>query len=62
MLQSAEKLSSPFDFVRVDFYENDGAVLFGELTFHPDSGNAPFSDYESDLYFGRLFGSDVKGD
>lgn len=35
MVDIARKLSSDFSFVRVDLYELDGAVYFGELTFTP---------------------------
>lgn len=35
MKEIAKKLSSPFKFVRVDFYEIDGKPFFGELTFTP---------------------------
>lgn len=35
MKACAAKLSENFDFVRVDLYEKDGDVFFGELTFSP---------------------------
>ncbi len=35
MKQIAEKLSKDFEYVRVDLYEIDGKVIFGELTFTP---------------------------
>ena len=35
MKEYAEKLSKDFKFVRVDFYEINGKVYFGELTFIP---------------------------
>lgn len=38
MLKIAEKLSDGFLFVRVDLYEVDGRVYFGELTFTPATG------------------------
>lgn len=38
MLEYAQKLSEPFEFVRADFYEIDGQVYFGELTFTPAGG------------------------
>lgn len=45
MLQIARELSGDFKFVRVDLYELDGVVLFGELTFTPACGVFPyFSD------------------
>lgn len=36
MLDVAQKLSSPFPFVRVDLYEVNGKVVFGEMTFFPN--------------------------
>lgn len=35
MVEIARKLSADFRFVRVDLYELDGKVYFGELTFTP---------------------------
>jgi hypothetical protein len=35
MIEAAEKLSKPFPFVRVDFYNISGKVVFGEMTFTP---------------------------
>lgn len=35
MVQIARKLSSPFPFVRLDFYEVGGKPIFGEMTFTP---------------------------
>ena len=32
----ASKLSEDFDYVRVDLYEIEDSVLFGELTFAPN--------------------------
>lgn len=54
MLEIARILSTGFDFVRVDLYAIGEQVFFGELTFHPESGNAPFSDYETDRRLGQL--------
>lgn len=53
MLNIARKLSKGFSFVRVDLYDVDAHIYFGELTFHPESGIAPFSDYQTDLELGR---------
>lgn len=36
MVEIAKTLSKDFAFVRVDLYERNGKVLFGELTFSPD--------------------------
>lgn len=38
MIDAARTLSADFDFVRVDLYESDGKVMFGELTFSPACG------------------------
>ena len=38
MLLAAEKLSSPFPFVRCDFYVVEDRFYFGELTFTPAGG------------------------
>jgi hypothetical protein len=38
MLALAEKLSKPFDYVRVDLYSSNGKIYFGELTHYPVSG------------------------
>lgn len=38
MIEVARILSSDFDFVRVDLYEQDEKVRFGELTFSPACG------------------------
>ena len=35
MLECAKKLSADFPYVRVDFYEENGHPVFGELTFTP---------------------------
>ena len=35
MLKIAERLSKPFPFVRVDFYDLNGKPILGEMTFTP---------------------------
>lgn len=47
MIKIAGILSADFDFVRVDLYEVDGKVFFGELTFTP--ANGVFPSYKQDL-------------
>lgn len=39
MLKAARKLSSPFPYARIDFYDVDGCAYFGEITLTPGSGN-----------------------
>lgn len=41
MRDAAQKLSRPFPFVRVDFYEWQGKAVFGEMTFTPGAGISP---------------------
>ena len=52
MLSLAKKLSDGIPFVRVDFYVSEGKLLFGELTFFPASGFAPFVPATYDSLFG----------
>ena len=54
MQELAEKLATPFDYVRVDFYSIDDNIYFGELTFHPGSGAEHFSPNEWDRKFGNM--------
>ena len=49
MINIAKKLSRDFQFVRVDLYNIDGKIYFGELTFTPTSGKNPFYPLEKDL-------------
>lgn len=52
MLDSAIKLSQEFPFVRVDFYEANGKLYFGELTFFPAGGFEKFEPEKYDYFFG----------
>ena len=52
MLELAEVLSKESPFVRVDFYEADGKIYFGELTFFPGSGMEAFQPEEWDYKLG----------
>ena len=47
MLSIAEEVSKDFDFVRVDLYNLDGKIYFGELTFTPTAG--VFSSYTEEF-------------
>ena len=50
----AEVLSSPFPFVRADFYLEKGKAYFGELTFTPGGGYDVNRLPETQLRFGDL--------
>lgn len=54
MIKLAEKLSKPFPFVRVDFYEVEGRVYFGEMTFYPGNGMESFKPVEWDYNIGKM--------
>lgn len=53
MLQLAEKLSTNIPFLRVDFYDVNGKIYFGELTFFPASGWGEFTDEKWDYKLGK---------
>ena len=53
MLEIAEKLSGELRFVRIDLYEKDDRIYFGEYTFYPGSGYEEFTPSEWDLKLGE---------
>ena len=53
MLSICRKLSQPFPYARVDLYNLDGSILFGELTFFPSSGYSKFRDEELEIEMGQ---------
>ena len=55
MKNIAQSLSTDFPFVRVDLYNIDGKIYFGELTFYPASGYGCFTPDNADLILGNLF-------
>lgn len=54
MISVCEKLSDKFPFVRVDLYNVDGKIYFGELTFYPASGYGKFEPGEWNYKLGNL--------
>lgn len=54
MLKIVNKLCSDFSFVRVDLYNVDGKIYFGELTFTPAAGINPFIPLEKDKEIASL--------
>lgn len=52
MKELAAKLSEGLRHVRVDFYEVDGKVYFGEITFFHHGGTTPFVPEKWDRIFG----------
>jgi len=55
MVILAEKLSSDFEFVRVDVYDFNGKIYFGELTFSPWGGIMNSYSNEGVEILGRKF-------
>ena len=53
MKQLAARLSEGLKQVRVDFYEVDGKVYFGEMTFFHHGGTTPFEPEMWDYTFGE---------
>lgn len=53
MKKLAAKLSEKMPFVRIDFYEINEKVYFGEITFYPASGFEGFTPEEWDLKLGK---------
>lgn len=54
MIELAGILSEDIPFVRVDFYEIQWKMYFGEMTFYPCAGFAPFIPEEYDIELGKL--------
>lgn len=54
MVRLAEILSKDIPFLRVDFYNINGKIYFGELTFFPYSGFGTFTDEKWDYKLGEL--------
>lgn len=55
MLEIAEILSEDFPAVRVDLYNVDGKIYFGELTFFPWSGYVQYDPDSFDFELGEKF-------
>lgn len=53
MMSVASRLSEPFDFVRVDLYNINGKIYFGELTFTPVGGGVKFRPERWDQLLGE---------
>ena len=53
MIEIAKDLSKDFLFARIDLYNIDRQIYFGEITLSPNSGFDPDIKYETDLMFGE---------
>lgn len=55
MFSVAETLGRDWDFLRVDLYNIEGRIVFGELTVYVAGGLEVFEPSDYDLEFGRLW-------
>jgi hypothetical protein len=55
MVELAEILAAPFDYVRVDLYAWQDRVIVGELTHYPGKGYAAFEPMELELEMGSYW-------
>ncbi len=52
MLAIARVLSKDMYYARIDLYNVDGKIYFGEITMYPTGGFSTFEDYNDDLLLG----------
>ena len=53
MIDYGQKIAKYFKFVRIDFYDVDGKMYFGEITPFHSAGCARFFPEKYDLYYGQ---------
>lgn len=61
MIEFAEALTKSIPFLRADFYDVNGKIYFGELTFYPASGMGKFIPDEWDKIFGEWISLPISG-
>lgn len=59
MIEFSEKIAKRFDFVRVDWYEIEGKLYFGEITFHPGGGFDGLVTEAWDKKYGKLLNLNI---
>lgn len=60
MVEYAKRLADPFSYVRVDFYNVQGDIYFGELTFAKTGGAGVFLNKMYDLWLGNFWQGDPR--
>ena len=60
MISLAEVISKGHSFMRVDFYDHNGRIYFGEITFFPASGKGRFVPEEWDYKLGEWLSLPLK--
>ena len=58
MIKFAEHIAKIYAYVRVDFYDIDGKLYFGEITHHHGGGFDQFKPIEIDYKYGQLLNLD----
>ena len=61
MIELADILSKNCVFLRIDFYEVNSKIYFGELTFYPASGFGRFEPEEYDKILGDMLKLNMGG-
>lgn len=56
MVEVVRKLSADFPFVRVDLYNIEGKIVFGEMTFYPGDGRIEFEPEQ----YNKILGDYIK--
>lgn len=59
MLSIAKALASDFDYIRVDLYNIDGKIFFGELTQTHGNGREDFEPTEVDFLWGEYWDMEI---
>jgi hypothetical protein len=54
MIHMAESLSQSYPHIRVDLYNLNGHVFFGEMTYTPENGMTAWNPRSLDLVYGKL--------
>lgn len=60
MIAVSKKLCADFMFSRIDLYDFEDRIWFGEITLHPGGGGEPFDSKKSDLAFGNYIDLNLK--
>ena len=54
MIEVSKVLSKPFDFSRIDFYDIEGKIYFGEITLTPANANLYYTNEKWQKIFGKM--------
>jgi hypothetical protein len=53
MLKLSSNLSAGIDFIRIDWYESDQGLKFGEMTNYPDAGSKDVSPRQQSIEWAK---------